>query len=177
MPASLKYLVNTVNGTLTALNGSQEETDEQAEALVEVEEEEGFESFAPYVPTRFKEKDLPAMVDMREFMTEVENQAGVNSCAANAIVGAFEYIMARSGDKVDFSRLFVYYNARHLGNFLHVRWAAAQAAAEDKEFDPDDDDLYAITDDGCRTINAFRALMVYGVCREETWDYEVRSGG
>jgi Papain family cysteine protease len=188
MPVSLKYLVNTVTGTVTTLNGCKEDS--------ELVPEEAGSSGEAYAPTRFKKEDLPTMVDMREFMTEVEDQAGAGSCTANAVVGAFEYIMARSGEKVDFSRLFVYYNARDA-----EKRAAEEAeekvdpddegeesdpADEGEESDPDDDGeesdpedegLYGITDSGCTINFALSALKVQGICKEETWDYEVRHCG
>jgi hypothetical protein len=161
MPVSLKYLVNTVTGSVTTLNGCAE--DSEAGGSGEV-----------YAPTRFKEEDLPAMVDMREFMTEVENQAGAGSCTANAVVGAFEYIMARSGEKVDFSRLFVYYNARDVENRIVAQRAAEEAKETGEYFDPDDESWYEITDSGSSIYYALCALQVRGICKEETWDYEVR---
>ena len=38
---------------------------------------------------------LPPRVDLRPFMTEVENQGDTNSCAANAVAGAYEYLVKR----------------------------------------------------------------------------------
>eukprot|EP00961_Rhodomonas_salina_P050026 671939-Rhodomonas_salina.1 len=61
--------------------------------------------------------ELPAFVDLRPYMTEVEDQKKSNSCAANAVAGAYEYLAKRaameSGDEVgDISRLFIYYVGR-----------------------------------------------------------------
>jgi hypothetical protein len=162
----LKFLINTVTGGLTALNGNKTEDEK-------IEPEKDVTSGEVYVPTRFNKEDLPAMVDLREFMTEVENQAAANSCTANAVVGAFEYIMARSGQKVDFSRLFVYYNARWVANTLRARQAANAAAEKGEEFDLNDESLYVISDDGSSICLALCALEAWGVCKEETWDYEV----
>lgn len=61
---------------------------------------------------RFAMEKLPPRVDLRKFMTTVEEQVG-NSCVANAFVGAYEYLAKRElGEAGDVSRLFLYYNAR-----------------------------------------------------------------
>ena len=59
-------------------------------------------------------KKLPPKVDLRPYMTIVEDQQQIGSCVANAVVGAYEYLAKRyHGDEsLDVSRLFVYYNAR-----------------------------------------------------------------
>jgi len=63
------------------------------------------------------EGDLPEKVDLRPYMTDVEDQASSNSCCANAVAGAYEYLCKRkaieTGDTVgDISRLFIYYVGR-----------------------------------------------------------------
>lgn len=56
---------------------------------------------------------LPSKVDMRKYMTAVEDQGETSSCVANAIAGSYEYWIRRSANQnFDVSRLFVYYNAR-----------------------------------------------------------------
>ena len=46
-------------------------------------------------------------------MTPVEDQSSLGSCAANALVGALEYLVRReTGQHVDLSRTFVYFNQR-----------------------------------------------------------------
>ena len=61
---------------------------------------------------------LPSRVDLRKWMTPVENQGQTNSCCANAVAGAYEYLCSRHAkenglDQVgDISRLFVYYVGR-----------------------------------------------------------------
>ncbi|KAL1495926.1 hypothetical protein AB1Y20_014568 [Prymnesium parvum] len=66
-------------------------------------------------PTR--ERDPPAKVDLRPYCSPVEDQSQSNSCCANAVAGAFEYINTRyaqqTGDTPgDISRLFIYYVGR-----------------------------------------------------------------
>ncbi len=93
---------------------------------------------------RFQSKHLPPKVDLRKYMTDVEEQVG-NSCVANAFVGAYEYLAKRAlGESGDVSRLFVYYNARS----LH------ESENEDK---------------GTQMELAIDALCKYGACSEELW--------
>lgn len=110
-----------------------------------------------YNTQRFNEEDLPPQVDLRPFMTPVENQAGANSCTANAVVGGYEYIMNRIGKDIDFSRLFVYYNARLLG---------MEASGRDK-----------IQDQGSNISLALVSLQEQGICHESTWGYQIAENG
>ena len=53
--------------------------------------------------------DLPAYVDLRSHMTQIENQGQLGSCTANAIAGAYEYLAKRiTGNEYEISRLFIY---------------------------------------------------------------------
>lgn len=64
-------------------------------------------------PFRLTQSTLPAAVDLRPWMTKVEDQGALGSCTSNAIVGALEYLVRReTGTSIDLSRLFVYYNQR-----------------------------------------------------------------
>ena len=66
-----------------------------------------------YKASRYKESQLPKKVDLRKYMSEVENQGDMNSCTANAVAGAYEYLVKKNqGADYDVSRLFIYYNAR-----------------------------------------------------------------
>ena len=91
-----------------------------------------------------KIKSLPPKVDLRKFMTAVEEQVG-SSCVANALTGAYEYIAKREmQDESDVSRLFVYYNARYLDD------------AQDE-------------DGGSFMEFAIKGLQEYGACSETNW--------
>jgi hypothetical protein len=91
-----------------------------------------------------KFEKLPPKVDLREHLTEVEEQVGM-SCVANAFAGAYEYLAKRNnGESGDVSRLYIYYNARYLDE------------AQDK-------------DGGSRMYNAIEGLKQYGACSEELW--------
>ncbi|MEM1149190.1 MAG: C1 family peptidase [Pseudomonadota bacterium] len=91
---------------------------------------------------------LPERVDLRGLCSPVENQGGVGSCAANAAVGAMEYLQRRQkAPEIDLSRLFVYYNARALA-------------------DTEDDDC------GTFIHHAMAAVLAHGACPERMWPYQ-----
>ena len=88
--------------------------------------------------------NLPPKVDLREHLTEVEEQVGM-SCVANAFAGAYEYLAKRNnGESSDVSRLYIYYNARWLED------------AQNK-------------DCGSVMYQAIEGLKEYGACSEELW--------
>lgn len=93
---------------------------------------------------RFETSQLPPRVDLRKYMTKVEEQVG-NSCVANAFVGAYEYLAKRDlGDAADVSRLFVYYNAR------------SQTGDHEE-------------DGGTQMYCAIDSLIQHGACAEDLW--------
>jgi hypothetical protein len=95
---------------------------------------------------------LPNKVDLRPFMTEVENQGDTMSCTANATAGAYEYLLKRhQGDMQDVSRLFMYYNARYVA------------------------DSDNITDEGATISDVIEGLKEYGACTEPTWEFNEES--
>ena len=92
--------------------------------------------------------NLPALVDLREHCSVVEDQRTTNSCTANAIVGALEYHQRKLGRPVtDLSRMFVYYNARQLSGH------------EDK-------------DDGSHIHHVMAAVLAHGACEERMWPFQ-----
>lgn len=93
---------------------------------------------------RFSRKELPQKVDLRKYLTDVEEQIG-NSCVANAMAGAYEYLAKRElGQSADVSRLFIYYNARYYEDCC-------------------DEDC------GSLMVKAIDGLKEYGACAEELW--------
>jgi C1A family cysteine protease/uncharacterized tellurite resistance protein B-like protein len=108
-------------------------------------------SVKKYGAKRFGAAQLPPRVDLRPKFTEIEVQGGTNSCTANAVAGAYEYILKRHLEEnaFDVSRLFVYYNARAL-------------EGEDVE----------IEDNGSVISLAVKSLQESGICSEETWPFE-----
>jgi len=102
-----------------------------------------------YGASRYQAAELPPKVDLRPYMTQVEDQSAVNSCSANAIAGAYEYLAKRAlGASGDVSRLFIYYNGR------------AVLGDQNK-------------DEGSSITACIRVLQEIGVCTEDTWPYDV----
>jgi hypothetical protein len=85
----MAFLIDTRTGAFRSIGGcqpSQPEWMEQSEFLeAESEEDE--------MPVLF---ELPPMVDMRPFMTAVEDQAQANSCTANAVVGGMYVFLPKN---------------------------------------------------------------------------------
>lgn len=111
-----------------------------------------------FQPTESAE-DLPPKVDLRNFMSPVEDQSQANSCCANAVAGAFEYINMRhckkNGDKpADISRLFIYYVGRKRDQ---KNW---------NETGP-------VADDGMSIGGAITAMQTHGACMEADWPYDL----
>ncbi|KAM3108861.1 C1 family peptidase [Phormidesmis sp. 146-33] len=96
-----------------------------------------------------RDRNLPSNVDLREYLTPVENQGDSNSCTANAMAGAYEYLANRlMGQSNDVSRLFIYYNAREL-------------------------DGDTSQDEGTYLRSCVRVLRKYGACSENTWSFDL----
>ncbi len=105
-----------------------------------------------YTPTRtIREKKFPKKVDLRDLMLGVENQRSIPSSTANAIAGAYEYLINQhlpgADDPVYTSSMFIYYNAR---------WRASN---QDQKT-------------GSCIQYGMESLISLGACREETWSYE-----
>lgn len=93
---------------------------------------------------------LPQTVDLRPFLSPVEDQLQVGSCTANAVAGAYEYLFKRQmaqGQHFDVSRLFLYYNARMRDGIEHE-------------------------DGGSAIQSAMESARRFGVCSENTWPYQ-----
>jgi C1A family cysteine protease len=90
---------------------------------------------------------LPTVLDLRRYMTKIENQGQIGSCVANAVAGAYEYLVKRhKGELYDVSRLFIYYNARVLSGMAHK-------------------------DEGAYVKDAIESLKIHGACSENTYPY------
>jgi len=91
-------------------------------------------------------ESLPTRVDLRRYLTPVEDQSTVGSCTANAIAGAYEYLAMRThGEAGDISRLFIYYNTRKAEG--------------------------TVGDGGSSISGSIRVLQEVGACTEVTWPY------
>ena len=120
------------------------------------------EDFKPY-----KANDkLPEKVDLRKYMSSVEDQAETNSCCANALAGAYEYINQRHAQQTgdvpgDISRLFIYYVGRKKdmeSDFGHSRKKSDTAAPKDE---------------GMSVSGAISAMQSKGACLAESWPYDL----
>jgi papain like protease len=105
-----------------------------------------------YGGERLGNRALPPKVDLRPHLTTIENQGETNSCVANAVAGAYEYLVKRylDEDAYDVSRLFIYYNARAI----------------------EGDD---IEDTGSIIADAIEGLKQHGACSEETWPFDTKA--
>ncbi len=89
--------------------------------------------------------ELPRQVDLRAWCSPVEDQGPIGACAANAVVGELEYLQRRDElTHIDLSRLFAYYNARHLGECTDV-------------------------DAGTCLSHVLAGVLAHGVCEETFW--------
>ncbi|CAF1399559.1 unnamed protein product [Didymodactylos carnosus] len=138
----VEYFVNPQTGSVNPVNGKK-----------------GTNGRKPTIHTKklkagmTKNLALPSSVDLRQYMTPVEEQGTkMNSCVANALAGAVEYLMLReSGVHIDVSRLFIFYNSRII---------------EEK--------TRHIDNTGVTIESGIKAIQKFGVCRESTWPYDPR---
>ena len=95
--------------------------------------------------------NLPPKVDLRPYMTQIENQGTLGSCTANATAGAYEYLINRNQgiDNYDVSRLFLYYNTRVLEDTVDE-------------------------DGGGFLYDVLKALATKGICSEQSWPYNIK---
>ncbi|CAF4106525.1 unnamed protein product [Adineta steineri] len=99
----------------------------------------------------YKPEQLPPKVDLRPNMTPIDNQLNIGSSVANCLAGAYEYLTKKSnGCNTNISRLFIYYNARVIGNYSTT-----------------------ISDTGCSMTCAIEALEEFGTCLESVWPYDI----
>ncbi|CAF3662622.1 unnamed protein product [Rotaria sp. Silwood1] len=102
---------------------------------------------------QFTSPQLPRKVDLRSHMTPVEKQGDTMTCTTNALAGALEYLLKKStGDNIDVSRLFIYYNAR------------LKAKPDGK-----------IADSGTRIPIAIEVLKETGTCLEQIWPFDMKN--
>lgn len=92
---------------------------------------------------------FPSRVDLRPFLTPIEDQEQSKSCVAQAIAGAYEYLLKRhkKADSYDVSTLFIYYNGR-----ISER---------------------QIADQGSHIETVIESVQKYGACSEELWPFDL----
>jgi C1A family cysteine protease len=91
--------------------------------------------------------EMPLKIDLTPNMPPVYDQGQLGSCTANAIAGAFEFLLPKE-KKEDFtpSRLFIYYNER-----------AKEGTVNE--------------DAGAMLRDGIKVCAKMGVCKELTWPY------
>jgi len=90
-------------------------------------------------------QSLPPSFTLQEYIQYLPSQGNVGCCTASATLLSAEIIMATHGQKINLSRLYLYYMTRKLQNRLGLH------GAELKE-----------------TLNA---LSIYGVATDATWPF------
>ena len=92
---------------------------------------------------------LPPKVDLRPKCSPVEDQGELNSCTANALAGALEFLMTKDHVKFsDMSRLFIYYNERVIEHSVKI-------------------------DNGAMIRDGIKTLVKQGACTEQKWPYNI----
>ncbi len=99
------------------------------------------------IAAKSSKASLPAVTDLRQYCSPIEDQGSLGSCTANAGVGLLEYYERRAlGNHLDASRLFLYKVSRNLDH-----WKG---------------------DTGSYLRTTMKALVLFGVPPEEYWPYK-----
>ena len=123
----------------------------------------------PVVTEKFEPNqtmDLPQKVDLRKYMTPVEDQSNSNSCCANAVAGAYEYMNRKHAEATgcepgDVSRLFIYYVGRKKDMVDEAKlWGGTNPKAARK-------------DEGMGLGAAISAIQMTGACLANSWPCEL----
>lgn len=95
------------------------------------------------------EDQLPRTIDLRASMPPVKDQGQAGTCTANAVINAYEYLVNRANNELQYySRRFLYYNARRLNGQVPT------------------------SDSGSSIRACLQSLMNHGVCLENVWKYD-----
>lgn len=116
--------------------------------------------------TPYKKDGLPEKVYLRKFMSPIEDQSQTNSCCANAVAGAFEYLNQKHAQETgdvpgDVSRLFIYYVGRKKDMEQEAGIFGKKAAK------------VAPKDEGMSITSAISAMQVSGACLAASWPYDL----
>ncbi|CAF1119565.1 unnamed protein product [Adineta steineri] len=96
-------------------------------------------------------QQLPNIVDLRSFLSPIEEQYTLGSCVGNSLASILEYFHYYTTGQIKiFSRLFIYYNARLLEDDVSKRNATETDSGADLQF-------------------AIVSLIKYGCCEEQYW--------
>ena len=98
-------------------------------------------------------QQLPNIVDLRPFLSPIEEQFTLGSCVGSALASILEYFYFHTTGQVKiFSRLFIYYNARMMEDELSQRRATESDSGADLQF-------------------AIVSLIKHGCCEEQYWPF------
>ncbi|UJR14249.1 hypothetical protein I4U23_001240 [Adineta vaga] len=98
-------------------------------------------------------QQLPNVVDLRSYLSPIEEQSVLGSCVGNALASILEYFyFYTTGHVKIFSRLFIYYNARMMEDEVTKRNATENDSGADLQ--------YAIV-----------SLIKYGCCEDQLWPF------
>lgn len=100
----------------------------------------------PYTQLAAAPPILPSSVDLRSHCSPIENQGELGSCTSCALVGNLEFLKNFEEQKINFSKLFLYYNER-----------AIRKAVE--------------SDSGASLRDGIKSLVKEGCCKETLWPY------
>ncbi|UJR19839.1 hypothetical protein I4U23_022972 [Adineta vaga] len=101
-------------------------------------------------PLALPKQHLVNSVDLRQWMSPIENQGDMYTCGAHAFAALCNYLFKRSMSRdIEVSRLFIHYNAQII---------------EQRTF--------GVEDIGVHPLNIALSLRKYGVCEEKYWPYE-----
>ena len=94
---------------------------------------------------------LPSKVDLRKYVSTIQNQGALGSCTAQALAGALEMLQNyyKLTDKVNASRLFIYYNERAIEGTIN-------------------------RDSGAYLRDGIKTLAKQGACDEKLWPYKIK---
>lgn len=92
---------------------------------------------------------LPSKIDLRKYCSPVENQGNLGSCVGQALAGNLEFLKIKKLSQLfDFSRLFIYYNARYMRGTTKI-------------------------DSGASIRDGIKTLVKLGDCLEKYWPYDI----
>ncbi|CAF0738969.1 unnamed protein product [Adineta ricciae] len=98
-------------------------------------------------------QQLPNVVDLRPYLSPIEEQSVLGSCVGNAVASILEYFhLYTTGQVKIFSRLFIYYNARMMDDEINKRHATDSDSGADLQY-------------------ALVSLITYGCCEEQFWPF------
>jgi C1A family cysteine protease len=103
----------------------------------------------PYAQLAIARPVLPKSIDLRSQCSPVENQEELGSCTACALVGNLEFLKREKSKRINFSKLFLYYNERAIMHTIS-------------------------SDSGSSLRNGIKSLVKLGCCKENLCPYVIK---